>query len=119
MNQDPLILEGSPKFPTPPYPHLGSGAGLIGLSSSLFEPNFPSWPREGAGVVVVRLTPQLSHAACLAGRLCCSLQRDKRRLKNVCGEQAGCGACSGGPGFSSLSEPGDKGRVDRHLIRVL
>lgn len=35
------------------------------------------------------LTPQLSHAAGLAGRLCGSLQRDKRKLKNVCGEQGG------------------------------
>ena len=65
------------------------------------------------------LTPRLSHAAGLAGlagRLCCSLQRDKRRLKNVCGGSQGLrsvpGARDGGRGGRrcGLGSPGPLGR---------
>lgn len=35
------------------------------------------------------------------------------------GSRGVCGACLGGLGFSSLPEPGNRGRVGGHLVRVL
>lgn len=117
MNQDSLISEGiPPPYPTPTWA-LGTGVGLIGLGSSLLSQTFPPGLRRGG--VDGRLTPQLSHAAAWQGGCAAPSREIRGDSRMSVGSRGVCGACLGGLGFSSLPEPGNRGRVGGHLVRVL
>ena len=94
----PLASCRNPCASSPRTLGLGRGVDLAGPGSLSPEPNFPSWPWAGGGGGV-GVGPDATAQPCgrpgwPGGRLRCSLQRDKSRLKNVCGGSQGLEKCS-------------------------